>query len=121
MTALNAELAWKTLDHIDQHPELHNQGWWFQQEETLVLACYAGRAAMLAGAVPVFDSEFSSFSSYVRTPDGEMDFVGGYAERLLGVTNVQAAKLFYGGNTRDRLEELVRDIFGPRPVAAATN
>lgn len=121
MTALipNAALAYAVLDHIDAHPERWRQSWWFTELDCGTAACFAGWACVLSGDRPRVDDadQEGEFSTVIR-PDGILDDVEQRAEELLGIQD-DSANLFYSGNTREDLGNLVAEIFGSRPAVTA--
>lgn len=122
MTAPNAELAYRVLDHIDAHPEQWEQGKWIGQAECGTAACFAGWAVLLSGAEPRFYMKGCSTADVVF--DGRARVAPDLAEELLGASRwVEAGDgesddidLFAQDNTREDLGRLVVQIFGPRPT-----
>jgi hypothetical protein len=120
----NATLAYEVLDKIDANPENWKQKRWFvrAEPECGTAMCFAGWACHLSGDEP-------DWATAAPTHDGEMAFnvltenatigVGDRAASLLGLTRWQTADLFHWLNTRERLAELVADIFGPDPRGGA--
>jgi hypothetical protein len=117
----NAELAWRVLDHIDVHPEQWNQGLYIGKAECGTVACFAGWTVLLSGARPVY-GVFNETAT-IEVDDRRLS-VAEYAEELLGVSRwanedtEDEWDLFYEGNTRDDMESLVGQMFGPRPTAS---
>ena len=110
-----------TMTHIIDFPELHDQGFFFRQHESLgLMACFAGRACMLAGMTPVM----VSLREPVETYDGVFAYALGAgvmdrgvrrnvfdaAQDVLGITDVQAADLFHWSRTIDYLRNAVKNI-----------
>lgn len=118
MTAPNAELAYRVVDHIDAHPELWNQGVYIGKAECGTVACFAGWAVLLAGG------EIDTSTEGV-TIVGRPDIAAGvHIERaaisLLGIQGEDVALYgdpFDGLLTRGELGERVEAIFGPRPAS----
>lgn len=125
-TKPNAELAYATLDQIDEHPELHDQSWWFTVTECGTTGCFAGWACLLSGDKPdALDRpmhllDIGADVSFVVRPDGVTQSVSEHAQELLGLDWETARRLFASGNTRERLGDLVAKIFGPRPEVSAS-
>lgn len=112
----NAELAWRTMDQINAHPELHRQGWWFTRQECGTAACFAGWTCLLSGDTPrASENDLSDESSWVVTSVGTVLRAEDRAIALLGITESAADELFAGGNDREDLRDIVTEIFGPRP------
>lgn len=133
MTAPNAALAYRVLDHIDAHPESWNQGrWWCGTS-----GCFAGWAVQLSG-------EKMSGLNFVRVGPDELDVVhiGERAAQLLGFESTMALdevawdalgmtdededddvrdeyELFSAVNTREDLGRIVEAVFGPRPAVTS--
>jgi hypothetical protein len=128
--ALNAELAYRVLDHIDAHPEQHDQGLWFAEKyECGTVACFAGWTAMLAGGRLAKVKDEWDFATTVIVGGLPEELIGkhvsyaaavllGIAEDLDDEDEAQALRIFNGHNTREDLGELVAETFGPRPAAA---
>jgi hypothetical protein len=104
----NAELAYKTLDHIIAHPEEWNQEAWICDTGM----CFAGHATILAGWKPVFKGKLPTGD--VCKPNVRTTIMRA-AIHELGITRVQTNLLFAGSNTLEHLIERVEDFFGPDP------
>jgi len=124
VTAPNAELAYRVLDHIDAHPESWDQKrWWCGTS-----GCFAGWTVELSG-------EKIDGRNHVRVGSGEFDVVhvGERAAQLLGFGGEgplnDAARsalggtdededdefeLFWASNTREDIGRIVEAVFGPR-------
>jgi hypothetical protein len=107
---VNVELLEKTLDHITKNPDEWNQAHW--RCETGM--CFAGHAAMLAGAKwlhPQFDPDDAA-SAVVVAPNGERYLAGTYATAALGLGPQQCLHLFNSDNTladlRDEVHAIIR-------------
>lgn len=119
MNAPNAELAYQVLDHIDAHPEQWDQGLYIGKAECGTVACFAGWAVLLSGAVPVYSDYTCRRADLVRVDDRTRN-IDDYAEELLGARRwIGERSLFDPMNTRDDLGEMVERVFGPRPGGAA--
>jgi hypothetical protein len=124
MTAPNAELAYRVLDHIDAHPEQWDQGVYIGKVECGTVACFAGWTVLLSGLEPGWHRDSSRESGYRettnRTSTGES--VSEAAEGLLRASRYidegsdYERDLFEQFNTREDLDRLVAEIFGPRPA-----
>jgi hypothetical protein len=101
---INVDLLRETLQHIKEHREEWDQKQW----RCGAAACFAGHAAILAGAEWEGDSDFGI---YVLPPnaksEGEFLFVGAYAQAVLGLSNAEADDLFWQDNTLADLEAKV--------------
>ena len=112
----NAELAYRVLDHIDAHPEEHDQGAWILRRECRTTACFAGRVSLLSGDEPQLDPNGGEWVDSVRSAAiGRVRHIHNRAAALLGITESQADRLFDATNTREDLGGMVTEIFGPRP------
>lgn len=86
----NVELLQQVMQHIKDHPEQHDQ----QIVVCGTAACFAGRAMLL--------SDWSSHRIACSSiPE---------CAQLLGLTTIQAQKLFRYDNTRPMLELMVKDL-----------
>ena len=121
MTAPNAELAYRVLDHIDAHPEQWDQRTW----DCGTVACFAGWAVRLSGARaagPAYDS---------KVVEGPADLIGlDVSDAAVRVLRHECwtpdsdifsprGDLFASDNTREDLGRLVAEYFGPRPGSAS--
>lgn len=114
MTAPNAELAYRVLDHIDAHPESWNQGaWWCGTS-----GCFAGWTCALSGETPAGD-----YVDGVYVPERAAQLLGfddrDHLDAVSDAADGGEAWLFYSDNTREDLGRYVEAIFGPRPGATA--
>jgi hypothetical protein len=121
--APNAELAYRVLDHIDAHPELWNQRVYIGRYDGVTVACFAGRAALLSGAEPVYADDSCKRTVTVWAA-GKLWCIWEYAVELLGISRIDVdpdgdGDLFEPLNTRADLGRLVTQVFGPRPGGAA--
>jgi hypothetical protein len=124
-TKPNAELAYRVLDHIDASPELWNQGVYIGKRECGTVACFAGWAVLLSGATPKYYGNYNEATDSIEF-DRRVWSAPDLAEELLGASRwVEAGDgesddidLFAEENTRDDLDRLVAEIFGPRPDGA---
>ncbi|MFF9268638.1 hypothetical protein [Streptomyces rochei] len=100
----NKELLRKVLQHIQNNPEQYDAVRWH--------ADFAGWTLRLA--VP--SVEVKKDSCDIETmfdADGEriwISDIGPWAQRLLGLTMLDAARLFSAGNTLDDVERLVAEF-----------
>jgi hypothetical protein len=119
----NAELAYRVLDHIDAHPEQHDQRVWIEnRSECGTAACLAGWVCLLSGDRPDFDhEEDEACEVFLGKGDSAMP-VAERAASLLGIPYDEwesfGNPLFSQYNTREDLGRLVEEIFGPRPDVA---
>jgi len=129
VTAPNAELAYRALDHIDANPDQHDQRVWISKDSCGTVACLAGWVCLLAGDKPAYEpygedpeTELVTVLS-VGTPAYDMG-VPRRAADLLGIpydsTSLFGHRLFSADNTREDLGRIVAEIFGPRPDEPVT-
>jgi hypothetical protein len=122
VTDPNAELAYRVLDQIEAHPELHKQGEWLVKTDCGTAGCFAGWAVMLSGAEP---QQLSARAvSDMVLYDGRLRFVPGLARDLLRSECVadegaDGVDLFETYHSLVELRVLVAEIFGPRPAVTA--
>lgn len=112
----NAELAHRVLDHIKADPESWDQASWYRKTHCGTVGCFAGWAVMLSGlkiegpVYPVVVAEGHPLDDV---------YVPVAAAQLLGLADdaddAEGLELFHEGNTLADLEEMVADLFGPRP------
>lgn len=128
----DAELLRLILDFVDSAPARHRQGTWIEGlvqvarenpqarggdllallrdpvslEVCGTAGCFAGWASLAAGW-----RQSRAFHADVEDPTtGETVSMRVAARRSLGLTPLQAAVLFDGGNTREDLREMVEEI-----------
>jgi len=114
------ERAYAVLDHIEKHPDLHNQGAWttgaltwkiegFAAEDMTpecgTTACFAGWTVLLNG-----DTMVGSL-----VPAINYQHVADHAANLLDLDGSEQTKLFYIADSLDAVRSAVTEIFGPRP------
>ncbi|MAY48819.1 MAG: hypothetical protein CMH38_03490 [Microbacterium sp.] len=105
--ARNTELLQRVMQHIDDHPEQHNQAVWLRHD-CGTAACFAGWAALLSDElVEVQDVEVDGMF-YDRA--GVMHATSGAAVKVLGVTGEESDVLFDATNSRDMLRLMVKDL-----------
>ena len=127
MTTPNAELAYRVLDHIDAHPDQHDQHVWIERvmsggKDCGTAACLAGWACLLSGDTPVFGDEseigtceVSTGRTYESVPERAAELLGIPYEMRSGAGH----PLFHQENTREDLGRLIPEVFGPRPERAS--
>lgn len=123
MTTPNAELAYRTWDAINANPASFDMATWVEvgpDSEAVGLeeltgpacgttACFAGWAVALSGYQVTRNREVIHANRMVSPSLQE------FAAKLLGIDEYQVSELFYADN-EDFNEELVVEIFGPRPA-----
>jgi hypothetical protein len=113
MTAPNATLAYKVLDHIDAHPENWNQAHWWCGTS----GCFAGWTVQLSGETPdeqqCIDGVHISHRAAQLLGFADEIAMNEFAYRLIGTGG--GWELFCGGNDREDLGWIVKAMFGPRP------
>lgn len=98
----NIELLTATLDYIETNPATWNQQH-YRHQGTL---CFAARAATLAGYR--WKRPNAIADPYMVDDDGREIHCRTIAKRELGLDQLDATRLFDGGNTLARLRELVQ-------------
>ena len=94
----NIELLEKTMTFIKDNPTKHDQRVWVNDAGSCgTTACFAGWAAMLAGWT-------------AHEVDSCQDIAGEIGANLLGLTFQECRALFYGMNTVDELELMVKEL-----------
>ncbi|MDQ1625761.1 MAG: hypothetical protein QOJ49_1259 [Actinomycetota bacterium] len=131
MSAPNAELAYAVLDHIEAHPERHDQGSFLRPSLDLRLmydrvgrldvtaeiavehcgttACFAGWTALLSGKTLNHEGD-------VRTDGDRSADIAYTAQSLLGIGAADSWHLFFEAQSLDQVRCFVSEIFGPRPA-----
>lgn len=111
---INADLLETTMEYIEAHPEEHDQGTWRNRCSTAF--CFAGHAAILAGAESPKVLANSTDYWYIDT-DGKAVadreehpravHVQEYARAALGLNYPQTPILFHSDNTVYQLRAMV--------------
>jgi hypothetical protein len=115
MPEKNIPLIRKTLEHIEAHPDEHNQAVWAKKTECGAQFCFAGWAVMLAEEVEPFWVDFEengTLASYVITSDGLKASIMEEAQKLLGLTECERNLLFMESYTLDELRSSIRRVTG---------
>lgn len=117
---MNREFANKVAEHIEQHPDQHNQGMWIwmvreENDWQVEEACTLGRAALLAGWAPDMsglddlswvDGESASTEHVSR--GGPEETVFSVAQDALGISRSDATWLFYSKRTTEEILTFLR-------------
>lgn len=103
---LNIPLLRKTMEHIEAHPEEHDQMTWVCG----TTMCFAGHAAVISGAHFVHD-----YGGDIVTPDGDMADIDAYATATLGLDWDQSWHLFHGCKNIPQLRGYVDELLQERP------
>lgn len=99
-TTVNVELLRDTLDHIETHPQEWDQSdWWCE-----TTACFAGHAALLAGADLVDEA------TQKVTYDGKRMHISDAAQLALRLSDREAVRLFAGSNDLGDLRRIVAEL-----------
>jgi hypothetical protein len=121
---LDSALAWRVMDHVDAHPEQHDQTlWWNPEADCGTAGCFAGWTVLLSGGELIRRGGLLS-AVYVENGLGDLNgkHVALAAATLLGIDvdsdqyEAEDLTLFSERNTREDLRRLVAEIFGPRPA-----
>jgi len=109
----NKELIERTMRHIVDHPERHEQSAWIGTTTCGTVACFAGWALMLDGitAQHLLDWPYDEYGSRFSRVREE-------AAKRLGLTLDEAKQLFHGCNTRDMLQLMVKDLLNGEELRA---
>lgn len=104
MTTVNVPLLRKILDHITAHPEEHDQEVWAERTACGTVMCLAGHAAVMTGHTIAYERRANGDWMVRYCTNGEQ--IEDVARDALGLTYLQAAKLFDSQNSRDTLWDL---------------
>lgn len=113
----NVELLERTMQHIDDHPEAHDQCIWVNDCGSA--ACFAGWAALIHFGPSVCNGAggYQLPSPYGDPlPNGAFPPMSFQAARLLGLTMVEANTLFSASNTPEMLRLMVTDLTDGRTL-----
>lgn len=98
----NVALIELVMQQIKDHPELHDQGPFFSENECGTAACFGGWACLLSG--------YNHIDGMVLSPSGFISAPAKVAMNLLGITFPEATTLFSPANSRGMLELMVKDL-----------
>ncbi len=90
---INSELFRQIADVIEAKPELYDKNTWGFTRECGTAHCVAGHAASLSGCTPTGNRGEWDWS-WLQLPDGHEADVEIWAGEKLGLTEVDAARLF---------------------------
>lgn len=101
----NVQLLEKVMQHIDDHPEQHDQSTWVRTD-CGTAACFAGWAAILTFGTGIIlrDGGFQCPPPYAHRIMSEV------AADLLGLDEANADTLFHACNSRGMLRLMVKDL-----------
>lgn len=114
---MNTELLQRTMQHLLDHPEQHDQQVWVSECGTT--ACFAGWALKLSGV-----DQFMTLTKCHQTNStwqdceyyGKTHTIQGLAQGLLDLTDEQTEILFDDFNTIPMLELMVKDLVNGNPL-----
>ena len=118
---VNKELLRTTMDFINANPQLHNQGDWIEPCNSTM--CFAGHAAILAGAtfdqkiwemheewdVDATTGKHGIFQDYNDPASMNLCHVSDFAQNKLGISFAEREYLFSPSRTREQLNRFVDD------------
>jgi hypothetical protein len=106
---LNMPLIRKTMEYIYVHPHSWDQGAWVSETSCGTTMCFAGTAALLAGAT--LDPKTDTCTS----PDGYIMSIQDYAAQELGLDWAQEEEIFFGNaDTPEEMQRIVERAIGER-------
>jgi hypothetical protein len=111
----NYPLLRKTLEHIEAHPEEHDQGTWGLETQCGTTMCFAGQAVVLDGLSPIWTNLIQGPADErqmisVVMKDGTLHSVYDGAQRILGLSNGEAEALFMDCMTLEDVRVLVAEL-----------
>lgn len=119
----NTELLKRTLNHIEAHPEEWDQEYWARRTLCGTSYCFAGTAVVLSGLPLAWrDVDADDYGvdadelAHNVIDEGEVgDSIATAARDLLELTADQADRLFYPGNSIEKLRDLVAELTAAEP------
>lgn len=117
----NNELLEATMQRIEAHPEKHDQSAWFTVNECGTAFCFAGHAAIEAGAKPPTAGQIRDNGGWWINPDDPIEphvtidmrplmEVQNWAAVQLELTPGQRSALFYDAGDAETLRVMVDAI-----------
>lgn len=124
---VNLELLNKTLDIIKVKPEEYDQNTWVSKDEDSpcgTTMCFAGHAAILAGAeipdpkkhivqdwyVKLSDNSYLNYQDTSAVNYNEYTHVQFFAQKALGITSEEQDWLFHSDRTVEEIERAVAEL-----------
>lgn len=95
------------LNHIETHPEQHNQSSWGVKTECGTTACFAGWTLLMFGK-PEDILWLDNFA--LSTPHDSYDDVDDIAGDILGLEEDQRPALFYTAKTLEDVKVIVKEL-----------
>lgn len=90
MTTINVPLLRKVMEHIEAHPDEHDQSYWAKRTPCGTTFCFAGWAVQLGD--PTAKPDWEGLKTTDRLVNGRG--IDEYAAELLGLGNRDAIALF---------------------------
>lgn len=106
----NTALLERTMQHIQDHPEQHDQSQYYEYVDEVgcsTPSCFAGWAIQFSGLT--HKDAYAGRIEEIR-PGVMLGSPGVIAAGLLGLTMDEAEQLFTGTNTREMLALMVKDL-----------
>lgn len=124
LPVLNVDLLRQVMAQIEAYPESWNQGNWFRKTpdtECGTTACFAGWTCQLTGWEPLYGEDMPVAGLVMRKGSTEVAHAHETAVAELGLTNVEASRLFFAPTDFATLQDLVEQIIDGvyRPQVAA--
>lgn len=104
---VNVALLCKVMEHIEAHPEEHDQAEWAEQTACGTTYCFAGHTVLIAGWSLNFDEDGVAVSCRM---DGESLLIPEAARLELGLNYYDTRDLFWHATTGAELREIVDRI-----------
>lgn len=108
---MHKERMIEVLDKIRANPETFNMAYWAYMSDCGTTYCLAGHAALLAGWEPAFEY----FDADMCTKDNQRSFIFTVAAEHLGLTALEAARIFFKAvKTVDDLIQVIEHETGEK-------
>jgi len=111
--AVNVPLLRKVMEHIENHPDEHNQKMWAIRNECGTAYCFAGHTVIMSGWRVLFEpyGNGNLWAGACKNPEtGARVTISKAAAGLLGISPELARMLFNETNSADFLRFLVDEI-----------
>lgn len=107
---LDIPLARKVLEHIEAHPDEHDQAHFASRNDCGTTACIAGHTLLLSGQYELGEFDGDEFD-FIESATGEVVVASDTATEMLGLNECQRYRLFFElqheGEAVDYLRSLI--------------
>ncbi len=104
----NYPLLRKTWEHIEAHPEEHDQDHWGRTTPCGTTMCFAGQAVVLGGLKPIWETvDGAEEMTGAEFENGIQLHVWDAAEKILGLSPGESDRLFMDCNNLEDVRQVI--------------